>query len=150
MHKPTNPLEEMSDRSCEVFRTLVETYIELGEPVGSRTLSRSLSEDVSAATIRNVMQDLEHLGLLNSPHVSAGRIPTQLGMRMFVDSLLEVGDLSRSEQKKIENSIDEENSDVARMLDNASTILSGLTNGAGLVLAPNSEAAIKHVEFVTL
>jgi len=150
MNKTKNPLEEMSDRGREVFRTLVETYIELGEPVGSRTLSRTVNEDISAATIRNVMQDLEHLGLLDSPHISAGRIPTQLGMRMFVDSMLEVGDLSRSEQNKIKNSIDAENADVSQMLDNASKILSGLTKGAGLVLAPKSEAPIKHVEFVML
>ncbi|MEO1238627.1 MAG: heat-inducible transcriptional repressor HrcA, partial [Pseudomonadota bacterium] len=81
-----NPiLAEMNDRSREVFRRLVESYLETGEPVGSRTLSRTLSENVSAATIRNVMQDLEIMGLLGSPHVSAGRVPTEVGLRMFVD-----------------------------------------------------------------
>ncbi len=150
MTKPVNPFDEMSDRSRDVFRTLVETYIDIGEPVGSRTLARTLTESVSAATIRNVMQDLEHLGLLGSPHVSAGRVPTQLGMRMFVDSLLEVGDLSRKEQRKIESTIEEDNADVTRMLDKASSVLSGLTQGAGLVLAPKSEAPIKHIEFVML
>ena len=80
-------LNEMNDRSREVFRRVVESYLESGDPVGSRTLSQTLQEKVSAATIRNVMQDLEHLGLLDSPHISAGRIPTQLGLRMFVDGL---------------------------------------------------------------
>ncbi len=150
MTKPTNPLDDLNDRGRDVFRTIVETYIDLGEPVGSRTLSRSLTEDISAATIRNVMQDLEHLGLLGSPHISAGRVPTQLGMRMFVDSFLEVGDLPETEQHKIKNTIGHDNDDVPRMLDKASTVLSGLTQGAGLVLAPKSEAAIKHIEFVTL
>ena len=84
----------MNDRSREVFRRLVETYLDTGEPVGSRTLARALSEGVSPATIRNVMQDLELLGLLDSPHVSAGRVPTQLGLRLFVDGILEVGDVS--------------------------------------------------------
>ena len=84
-------LDDMNDRSREVFRLIVESYLDSGEPVGSRTLTRTMSEKVSAATVRNVMQDLEFLGLLDSPHISAGRIPTQLGLRMFVDGLLEVG-----------------------------------------------------------
>ena len=83
-------LSEMTDRSREVFRRVVESYLASGDPVGSRTLTRSMTERLSAATIRNVMQDLELLGLLDSPHISAGRIPTQMGLRMFVDGLLEV------------------------------------------------------------
>jgi len=150
MSDPTNPLDEMNLRSRDVFRTLVEAYIETGDPVGSRTLSRSMTEKVSAATIRNVMHDLEHLGLLNSPHISAGRIPTQLGLRLFVDSLLEVGDLSQSERQKIESTMETDQGDVTRMLDRASTVLSGLSEGAGLVLTPKSESAIKHIEFVSL
>ncbi|MFQ5437450.1 MAG: heat-inducible transcriptional repressor HrcA [Paracoccaceae bacterium] len=140
----------MSDRSRDVFRTLVETYIESGEPIGSRTLSRALREGISAATIRNVMQDLEQLGLLNSPHVSAGRVPTETGMRMFVDSFLEIGDLSREDQNEIKSTIGKEHADATRMLDRASVVLSSLTQGAGLVLAPKREAPIKHVEFVML
>ncbi len=150
MANPSNQFEDMNARSRDVFRTLVESYINTGEPVGSRTLSKALVEGVSAATIRNVMQDLEHLGLLDSPHVSAGRVPTQLGLRLFVDSILEIGDLSKSEQVKIERTMEEDNNDVTRMLDRASTVLSGLSEGAGLVLAPKSEAAIKHIEFVSL
>jgi heat-inducible transcriptional repressor len=150
MSDKTGPIEDMSARSRDVFRTLVESYIETGEPVGSRTLSRALSEGVSAATIRNVMQDLEHLGLLHSPHVSAGRVPTQVGLRLFVDSLLEVGDLSQSEQMQIENNIDPELTDVSKIMDQASAMLSGLSHGAGLVLTPKSESPIKHIEFVSL
>ncbi len=88
-------LTDMNDRSREVFRRVVEGYLASGEPVGARTLTRTMNEKVSAATIRNVMQDLEFLGLLDSPHVSAGRIPTQLGLRMFVDGLLEIGAVRR-------------------------------------------------------
>jgi heat-inducible transcriptional repressor len=94
--------EKMNDRSRAVFRSVVESYLDSGEPVGSRTLTRSLSEKVSAATIRNVMQDLEYLGLLDSPHVSAGRIPTQMGLRMFVDGLLEVRDLDSGDREKLD------------------------------------------------
>lgn len=145
-----NPFDDLNDRSREVFRVLVESYLETGDPVGSRTLTRSLTEQVSAATIRNVMQDLEHLGLLDSPHVSAGRIPTQLGLRMFVDGLLEIGDLTSQERRTIESSIEDDEQDVALALDRAGQLLSGLTKSASVVLTPKSEAPIKHIEFVSL
>jgi heat-inducible transcriptional repressor len=140
----------MNDRSREVFRRLVETYLDTGEPVGSRTLARSLSEGVSAATIRNVMQDLEHLGLLDSPHVSAGRVPTQIGLRLFVDGILEVGDVSGAERAEIERSLAGGEGGIAAILDRAGGMLSELTHGASLVLAPKSEAPIRHIEFVAL
>jgi heat-inducible transcriptional repressor len=143
-------LAEMNDRSREVFRRVVEGYLETGDPVGSRTLTRTLSEKVSAATIRNVMQDLEFLGLLDSPHVSAGRVPTQQGLRMFVDGLLEVGDLDQGDRKKIDATMGDADGDVSDMLDRVSTALSGVTQGASLVLAPKHEAPIKHIEFVSL
>ncbi len=143
-------LAEMNDRSREVFRRVVEGYLETGDPVGSRTLTRTLSEKVSAATIRNVMQDLEFLGLLDSPHVSAGRVPTQQGLRMFVDGLLEVGDLDHGDRKKIDATMGDADGDVSNMLDRVSTALSGVTQGASLVLAPKHEAPIKHIEFVSL
>ena len=143
-------LAEMNDRSREVFRRVVEGYLETGDPVGSRTLTRTLSEKVSAATIRNVMQDLEFLGLLDSPHVSAGRVPTQQGLRMFVDGLLEVGDLDQGDRKKIDATMSDADGDVSNMLDRVSTALSGVTQGASLVLAPKHEAPIKHIEFVSL
>ena len=150
MTMQTNLMHELSARSQDVFRLLVEAYIETGEPVGSRTLSRVMPEKISPATIRNVMQDLELLGLLDSPHVSAGRVPTELGLRLFVDSLLEVGDLSEEERRQIESSMATNSPDVTSLLDRAGTILSGLSEGAGLVLAPKTEAPIKHVELVSL
>lgn len=142
-------LSDMNDRSREVFRRVVEGYLENGEPVGSRTLTRSMTEAVSAATIRNVMQDLEYLGLLESPHVSAGRMPTQLGLRLFVDGLLEVRDLDADDREAIEAARDGD-LDVAGMLDRVGGALSALTRGASLVLAPKQEAAIRHIEFVSL
>ncbi len=143
-------LAEMNDRSREVFRRVVEGYLSNGEPVGSRTLTRTLSEKVSAATIRNVMQDLEYLGLLDSPHVSAGRIPTQQGLRMFVDGLLEVEDLNATDREKIDATLGSNGRDVGTMMDRIGSTLSGLTHGASLVLTPKHEAPIKHIEFVTL
>ena len=143
-------LSELNARSLEVFRRLVESYLETGEPIGSRTLSRSLKEPISAATIRNVMQDLEYLGLLDSPHVSAGRVPTDMGLRLFVDGLLEVGDLAQTERSSIENSMSKAESDLGGMLDQAGQMLSGLTGAASIVMAPTTEAPIKHIEFVSL
>ena len=145
-----NLLNEMTDRSREVFQRIVEGYLATGDPVGSRTLTRSLSEKVSAATIRNVMQDLELMGLLGSPHVSAGRIPTQTGLRMFVDGMLEVTDLNDADRSRIESTMTTNQPDVTSMLDNIGNALSGLTQGASLVLAPKHEAPIKHIEFVSM
>lgn len=147
---PQSSLADLNERSREVFRRLVETYLDTGEPVGSRTLARRLAEPVSAATIRNVMQDLEHLGLLDSPHISAGRLPTQLGLRLFVDGILEVGDVSGTERAEIERSLSKNDGDVPAILDRAADMLSGLTHGASLVLTPKTEAPIRHIEFVSL
>lgn len=142
--------EEMNDRSREVFRRVVEGYLETGGPVGSRTLSRTLSEKVSAATVRNVMQDLEYLGLLEAPHVSAGRIPTETGLRLFVDGLLEVENLTEDDREKIDTTMGGSGADVGEMLDRVGQALSGVTHGASLVLAPKHEAPIRHIEFVSL
>ncbi|MGB8622936.1 MAG: heat-inducible transcriptional repressor HrcA [Paracoccaceae bacterium] len=150
MNDGSKILDEMNERSREVFRRVVEGYLESGDPVGSRTLTRSMSEKVSAATIRNVMQDLEFLGLLNSPHVSAGRIPTQLGLRMFVDGLLEVRDLDMGDRERIDATLGSNERDVGTLLDRVGSALSGVTRGASLVLAPKHEAPIKHIEFVSL
>lgn len=150
MTKTPPTIADMNDRSREVFRRVVEGYLESGAPVGSRSLTRDFSEQVSAATIRNVMQDLEFLGLLDSPHVSAGRVPTQLGLRMFVDGLLEVGDLDGEDRQKIDRTFGANDQDVATVLDKVGEALSGVTQGASLVLTPKHEAPIKHIEFVSL
>lgn len=143
-------MEELNDRSREVFRRVVEAYLETGTPVGSRSLTRTFSEKVSAATIRNVMQDLEFLGLLGSPHISAGRVPTQAGLRMFVDGLLEVSDLSGEDREKIDQTLGDEKADVSALLDRVGAALSGVTRGASLVLTPKHEAPIRHIEFLSL
>ncbi|XAT59127.1 heat-inducible transcriptional repressor HrcA [Rhodobacteraceae bacterium IMCC1335] len=140
----------MNERSREIFRRLVEGYLESGGPVGSRTLTRTLNEKVSAATVRNVMQDLEFLGLLDSPHISAGRVPTQLGLRMFVDGFLEVDQLSKEDQLKLDQTVDRSSQDVNSVLDRVGSMLSALTHGASLVLTPKQEQPIKHIEFVSL
>jgi heat-inducible transcriptional repressor len=150
MTNGTKLLAEMNDRSREVFRRVVEGYLSSGDPVGSRTLTRSMSERVSAATIRNTMQDLEYLGLLDSPHVSAGRIPTQLGLRMFVDGLLEVGTVSEEDRQRIDSTLGVNDNDISTLLDHVGSALSGITRGASLVLTPKHEAPIRHIEFVTL
>ncbi|MCJ8140799.1 heat-inducible transcriptional repressor HrcA [Falsirhodobacter halotolerans] len=141
-------LTEMNDRSREVFRRVVEGYLDSGEPVGSRTLTRVMNEKISAATVRNVMQDLEHLGLLDSPHVSAGRVPTQLGLRMFVDGILQVGQIAPEDRERIDATGSD--ADVATLLDRVGKTLSGITRGASLVLTPKHEAPIRHIEFVSL
>lgn len=150
MNDATKLLTDMNDRSREVFRRVVESYLANGEPVGSRTLARQLEEKISAATIRNVMQDLEHLGLLDSPHISAGRIPTQQGLRMFVDGLLEVRDLGHEDREKIDASLGDNAADISGLLSRVGSALSGTTQVASLVLAPKHEAEIKHIEFVQL
>ncbi|MBC7164166.1 MAG: heat-inducible transcriptional repressor HrcA [Roseovarius sp.] len=143
-------LDQLNDRSREVFRRVVEGYLATGDPVGSRTLTRDFSEKISAATIRNVMQDLEYMGLLGSPHTSAGRVPTQEGLRMFVDGLLEVDGLEDSDRELIDATVTSNSSDVTGLLDRVGSALSGVTRSASLVLAPKHEAPIKHIEFVSL
>ena len=143
-------LAELNDRSREVFRRVVEGYLANGEPIGSRTLTRTMTDRLSAATIRNVMQDLELLGLLDSPHVSAGRIPTQLGLRMFVDGLLEVGTVGDADRLAMDAARTSDDHDITSILDHVGATLSGITKGASVVLAPKQEAAIRHIEFVSL
>jgi len=150
MNDASKILDQLNDRSREVFRRVVESYLANGDPVGSRTLTRDFSQKVSAATIRNVMQDLEYMGLLGSPHISAGRIPTQDGLRMFVDGLLEVSDLELTDRRMIDATVTSNSQDVGGILDRIGSALSGVTRGASLVLAPKHEAPIKHIEFVSL
>ncbi|MBM1689401.1 heat-inducible transcriptional repressor HrcA [Sulfitobacter geojensis] len=146
----SNLLQDMNARSREVFRRVVEGYLASGDPVGSRTLTRDFSEKVSAATIRNVMQDLEYMGVLGSPHTSAGRIPTQMGLRMFVDGMIEIGDPTDMDREKIDATMGSNAADVGGLLDRVGSALSGVTQGASLVLTPKHEAPIKHIEFVSL
>ncbi|MEZ5810667.1 MAG: heat-inducible transcriptional repressor HrcA [Rhizobiaceae bacterium] len=145
-------LQSLDKRSRDIFRTIVESYLADGEPVGSRNLARMLPVSVSPATVRNVMSDLEALGLIFSPHVSAGRLPTQSGLRFFVDSFMELGDISGADREAIESQIRASGSDASleHMLTEASTMLSGLSRGAGLVLAAKSEVPLKHIEFIQL
>lgn len=150
MPQPTPKIDDMNARSREVFRRIVEGYLETGAPVGSRTLTRTLTEQVSAATIRNVMNDLEYLGLLGSPHVSSGRIPTQIGLRMFVDGLLEVDEMSGEDRDRIDQTLTGNEQDVGALLDRVGSALSGVTKVASLVLTPKHEAPIRHIEFVSL
>jgi heat-inducible transcriptional repressor len=142
-------LTELDARARDIFRRIVETYLETGEPVGSRTISRA-GVALSPASIRNTMQDLAELGLLDAPHISAGRMPTHVGLRLFVDGLLEVGDLAEEERRSIEARLTAHGRSMEDALNEASAILSGLAGGAGVVVAPSREAGVKHVEFVAL
>ncbi|WP_072562416.1 heat-inducible transcriptional repressor HrcA [Granulibacter bethesdensis] len=140
----------LDTRSAAILREIVEQYVETGEPVGSRTLSRRLPVNLSPATIRNVMADLTDAGLLFAPHTSAGRLPTDRGLRLFVDGLLQFGALSEDEQNSIAASLEARGRSLEDTLTEASTLLSGLSSAAGLVLAPKSEGALRHIEFVPL
>jgi heat-inducible transcriptional repressor len=142
-------LVSLDERARDIFRRVVESYLETGEPVGSRTLSRG-GIQLSPASIRNTMQDLTELGLLGAPHVSAGRLPTHAGLRLFVDGLLEVGDLAEEEKRNIEARLYSKGRSMEEALGEASAILSGLARGAGVVMAPARDAGVKHVEFVRL
>ena len=145
-------MESLDERSREIFRTVVETYLETGEPLGSRNLSRQLSIALSPASIRNVMSDLEHLGLIYAPHVSAGRLPTEQGLRYFVDGFMEIGNLTAQERSGIDAKVQDaaQGETVDSMLTQASQLLSGLTQGAGLVIAGKADVRLKHIEFVRL
>jgi heat-inducible transcriptional repressor len=150
---PALPLAELDGRARDIFRRIVESYLETGEPVGSRTLSESGSPGglrLSPASIRNTMQDLTQLGLLGAPHTSAGRVPTHAGLRLFVDGLLEVGDLGDAERRNIESRLYAKSHSIEDALNEASAILSGLAAGAGVVMAPARDGGVKHVEFVAL
>jgi heat-inducible transcriptional repressor len=144
------PIAELNDRAREVFRRIVEAYVESGEPVGSRALTRRLTEQVSPATIRNVMADLQDAGLLFAPHTSAGRVPTDAGLRLFVDGLLELGSLTQAERDTIDSRCAALGRSLQDVLGEASSLLSGLSRCAGVVVAPRVEQPLKHIEFVNL
>ncbi|MFD1744734.1 heat-inducible transcriptional repressor HrcA [Rhizobium helianthi] len=142
----------LDDRSREIFRRIVESYLETGEPLGSRNLSRLLPMSLSPASVRNVMSDLEELGLIYAPHISAGRLPTQTGLRFFVDAFMQVGDLSVDERASIERQIRSVDRDqpMESLMTEASRMLSGVSRGAGIVIAAKNDPVLKHVEFVRL
>jgi heat-inducible transcriptional repressor len=163
MDRPVNPplppplsgwtppfLPGLDTRSAAVLREIVEQYVETGGPVGSRTLSRRLPLNVSPATIRNVMADLTDAGLLYAPHTSAGRLPTDRGLRLFVDGLLHFGELTEEERSAIDAVLAAAGRSLEDVLTEASLMLSGLSAAAGVVLAPKSEGPVKHIEFVPL
>lgn len=154
MTKPVvdQTLQSLDARSRDIFRQIVDTYLRDGEPLGSRNLSRMLPKSVSPATVRNVMSDLEHLGLIYAPHISAGRLPTQRGLRFFVDAFMELGDLSDEERRVIEAQVKASGSGATleHVLTEATQMLSGMSRGAGLVVAAKNEVALKHIEFIQL
>jgi heat-inducible transcriptional repressor len=141
---------ELGERPREVFRHLVDAFLASGEPVGSRTLSHRLPHSLSPASIRNVMADLEALGLLYAPHTSAGRVPTEKGLRLFVDGLLEIGELAPNERAAIEARVRDQNRGIEDVLTQATLMLSGLSRCAGLVVAAKQDMTLKHVEFVSV
>jgi heat-inducible transcriptional repressor len=147
---PSPSITDLNDRSREIFRVIVDSYVETGEPVGSRTLARKLGANLSPATIRNVMADLQDMGLLYSPHTSAGRLPTDAGLRLFVNGLLEVGNLTDEERRDIEARCTAAGRSYERTLENATEMLSGLASSVGLVIAPKTEATLAHIEFVPI
>ncbi len=145
-------LAQLNERSREIFRLIVESYLATGEPVGSRNLSRILPMTLSPASVRNVMSDLEQLGLVYAPHTSAGRLPTEIGLRFFVDALMQIGDLTERDRKAIEAQVagSGQAKSLEAVLTEASGLLSGLSRAAGVVLTAKSNPRLKHVEFVRL
>src|ERR671916_1208553 len=145
-------IAELNERSREIFRRIVESYLATGEPVGSRNISRIIPMTLSPASVRNVMADLEHAGLIYAPHTSAGRLPTEIGLRCFVDALLEIGDLAAEERERIETQVKAAalGHTLETALSQASSLLSGLSRGAGVVVTTKQNARLKHIEFVRL
>jgi heat-inducible transcriptional repressor len=144
-------LAQLDERSREIFRQIVDSYLATGEPVGSRHVARLIPMTLSPASVRNVMADLEALGLIYAPHTSAGRLPTELGLRFFVDALLEIGDLPVEERRRIEAEVKAARGDTLEtVLGEASQLLSGLSRGAGVVMAHKTDAPLRQIEFVQL
>ena len=143
-------ITELNARSREILRLIVDAYVATGEPVGSRSIARQLGMKLSPATVRNVMSDLEEAGLLYAPHTSAGRLPTDAGLRMFVNGLMEIGNLASHERDDLDRRFAGTATSLEGLLEQASEALSGLTGCASLVLAPKTESPLKHIEFVSL
>jgi heat-inducible transcriptional repressor len=144
------PVSELNERSREIFRLIVSNYVRTGDPVGSRTLAKQMEGALSPASIRNVMVDLQDVGLLYAPHTSSGRLPTEAGLRLFVDGLLELGPLTKEDRARIESSCHASGRSSTEIFEEATEMLSGLSHCASLVMAPKTERPLKHVEFVHL
>src|SRR5882672_2003861 len=149
---PHAGLAQLNERSRDIFRQIVESYLATGEPVGSRNISRLIAVPLSPASVRNVMSDLEALGLIYAPHTSAGRLPTEFGLRFFVDALMQLGDLTEPERQSIQTQLASvgKAQSVEAALGEALTRLSGLTRAAAVVLTAKSNSRLKHIEFVRL
>ncbi len=143
-------ISELNERSREILRHIVESYLESGEPIGSRTLAKRLNLALSPATVRNVMVDLVESGLLFSPHTSSGRLPTDAGLRLFVDGILEIGNLTEEERQSIDVQCAGSPNSLEGLLEEATSALSGLSRCASLVLAPKTANMLRHIEFVNL
>lgn len=143
-------IHDLNDRAQAILRYVIDTYMETGEPVGSRTIARHLEVTLSPATIRNVMADLEESGLLYAPHTSAGRLPTAQGLRLYIDGLMEMGNLSAEDRLAIEAQCVSHGSSVTNVLERATSMLSGLSSAASLIIAPKTDKPVKHMQFVRL
>src|SRR5260221_10879856 len=143
-------LAQLNERSRDIFRQIVESYLATGEPVGSRNLARLITTPLSPASVRNVMSDLEQLGLIYAPHTSAGRLPTELGLRFFIDALMEIGDISAEDRQAMEAKVAAAGRSMEAVLSEATGMLSGLTRAAGVVLTAKQNLRLKHIEFVRL
>ena len=149
--KEAGALRNLNQRSLEIFRRIVEGYLATGEPVGSRNLSLLLPNPLSPASVRNVMQALEEIGLIYAPHTSAGRLPTEIGLRFFVDALLEIGDIDAEERRRIEAQMGgPHDRSFETILTEATTMLSGMSRGAGVVVTTKDNSRLKHIDFVRL
>ncbi len=142
--------QPLDHRSRDVFRSIVETYLKTGDPVGSRTISRASGLGVSAATIRNVMADLEDIGLISAPHTSAGRIPTDIGLRLFVDGMMEIGNITKAERAAIKEKCEGQGRSIEDTLSEVSKTLSGLSQCASVVMVPKKDLMVRHIEFVPI
>ena len=150
LKKNKSKIFELDKRSKQIFKLIVDDFLNEGKPVGSRRLSIKMGEQLSPASVRNVMFDLQEAGLLKSSHSSAGRVPTDLGLRFFVDGLLQVGKIGKNQSKEIQRTIDHSSANVEQICSDAGTLLSGLLDCAGIVLAPKLNGFLKHIEFVPM
>ncbi len=141
---------ELSERSKQIFKQVVESYLKTGEPVGSETILKNVGINISSASIRSILAELQKEGLLYAPHISSGRLPTKEGLKFFVDGLLEFGRLSKEEQENIKNACQSKATSFQDILDKASQTISGLSNCASIVVAPKFQNRIKHIEFIRL